>query len=235
MTVSFETCGDCGATIMVDPQDPFNWRVVHRKWHASIASGPTRETARRVRQEVEQNMGGRFSPEDRDAVESVVAEIAEEHAEVTAEALEPEAPPPERHPQVPEDAWHKLNREQKEDVAARMDRIAARNERLADPEVTQTDRDALQSYLDGDVRLLTDDYGIELLPAEDLERADETGDTGPPPRPVSPTSGDIEPRELRRRRRYLLGKAGLPAEAERSRREELAEIDRRLGMQGARA
>lgn len=165
--------------------------------------------------------------DDEPAVGDVV--IHSSAGEVVEEAGTP-APdvPPERHPQIPEDAWDKLNREQKEDIAARMDKIAARNERLADPDVTQTDRDALQSYLDADLNLLTDDYGIELLPAEAVERADEIDD-GPPPRPVSATTGIVGAGELRRRRRYLLSKAGLPAEAERSRQEELAEIERRLG------
>lgn len=238
MTVVISTCSTCGAAVLgtaaVEHHDMWHRRLatalVGGEVHHIAEPVPSPEaTARRVRQEVEHNMGGRFSPEDRVAVEEVVAEIADE-ARDRAEDDEAEGPPPERHPQIPEDAWGKLNREQKEDVAARMDKIAARNDRLSDPDVTQTDRDALGDYLVKDIVALADDYGITLLPAEDLERADETGDNGPPPRPITSSSGLVGPVELRRRRRYLLGKAGLPAEAERSRREELAEIERRLGV-----
>lgn len=175
----------------------------------------------------------------------------DENGEVLADdALNPEdedppigedeepAPPPapvERHPQVPESAWTTLNHEQKLDVDQRMARLAAQGTAIAEAR-NSTDVAAATKHHEATVRALAEDYGIELIPAEEIEGADaDIPDDEPPPAPVSVTSPPVSGRELARRRKYLLAKRGLPGEAETARQEELAEIERRLGAQAAPA
>lgn len=135
----------------------------------------------------------------------------------------------DRHAQIPEDAWNMLNREQKLDVAKRMDRITAQQATIVENR-NATDVAAATKHLETALGLLRDDYGIELLPAEDIANADAALE-GPPPPPITPGSPPVAFATLQARRRYLLAKMGLPAEMEEARREELAEIDERLRLQ----
>lgn len=175
----------------------------------------------------------------------------DENGEVLADdALNPEdedppigedeepAPPPapvDRHPQVPESAWTTLNHEQKLDVDQRMARLAAQGTAIVEGR-NSTDVAAATKHHEATVQALRDDYGIELIAADEIEGADaDLPDDEPPPAPVSVTSPPVSGRELARRRKYLLAKRGLPGEAEEARQEELAEIERRLGAQAAPA
>lgn len=133
-----------------------------------------------------------------------------------------------RHAQIPEDAWRELNVDQKLDVAARMDKISAQQNVIAEA-TNKTDVDAAEVHLGLAVDALRDDYGIELLPAEVIEQADAALPADePPPAPVVPGGPSVSTAELQRRRRYLLAKQGMPAEMEQARQEELEEINRRL-------
>lgn len=153
------------------------------------------------------------------------------------EGEESELPPPapvDRHPQVPESAWTTLNHEQKLDVAQRMERLAAQGTAIVEGR-NSTDVTAATKHHEATVNALREDYGIELIAADEIEAADADAPEEPPPAPVSATSPPMSGRDLQRRRKYLLGKRGLPGEAEEARQEELAEIERRLGAQAAPA
>lgn len=141
------------------------------------------------------------------------------------EPPEPEPPAASRPAQVPEDAWAELNAEQRTDVAGRVDRILARQQTI-DEARHPADVATAQRYLTESLESLTEDYGFALLPAEHIAQAD-AGLSGPAPSRVSKHS-DHTLRELRDRKLYLLAKQGLPHELEEDRREELAEIERRL-------
>ncbi len=147
----------------------------------------------------------------------------------SSDVPKPEPGPVDRHPQVAEDAWRELNHEQRLDVAQRMDRIAAQQSAIAESR-NATDVAAAQTHLDGALKALHADYGIVLLPADSIEKADaDISADEKPPAPVTATSPIVAPAELQRRRRYLLAKQGMPAEMEAARQDELAEIDKRLG------
>lgn len=146
------------------------------------------------------------------------AEMVEEFPD----APDPEPPPPpvERHPQIPEETWAELNADQRLDVAERMDRIASR-QRTIDEGRNATDTAAATAYLTGAVADLREEYGIELLPAEELEEADlDVVDKPNPPRACE----GMRPAQLQERRRFLLAKRGLPGELEEDRQRELALI-----------
>lgn len=128
-----------------------------------------------------------------------------------------------RDPMVPEDRWHELNREQRSEVAALVQRIHTLGEAYTQAR-NPTDAEAAKSTAKRLQGQLLEEFGITLNP----DAAEETAaEAAPPPVLVGePYPGGS--RALRERRRFLERRGGLPAEAARARAEELAEIDRRL-------
>lgn len=164
-------------------------------------------------------------PEE-DVIDAEVVEEDDEGGDLKA----PEPDPLDRDPLVPEAAWAQLNREQKEDVIDRLERL----HRLVDAEVeaeNPTDRKTFASQTKDAVTALEDDYGITLLDPADVPEPEVP--EGEPPKPVTAKSGPRSVGDLKARRKYLRAQSGLPAEAGKLRDAEIAEIDRRLGAQEA--
>ncbi|MGI8729187.1 MAG: hypothetical protein ACR2LK_04245 [Solirubrobacteraceae bacterium] len=219
--VAIESCPLCGALTQRADVD------LHARWHEEDAASarvlepvagwnePISSHAERAGQEIAQEV-----PDD----------LPEEWLALDDAPNDPE-PPPEpiaRHPQIPEHGWATLNHEQKHDVTDRIERIAKLNTVLANPDAHRIDKEVAESSLTIALGALHDDYAFELLPAEVIEQADAAFATEPPPARVGPQSPPVAGTELERRRRYLLAKHGLSPEAEEDRRDEIAEIERRL-------
>lgn len=147
---------------------------------------------------------------------------------------EPPAPGPFRHPQIPEPAWEELNHEQREAVNALVEKHARFTEAAAIAE-NPTDRKAYSEKAADLVSQLVDDFGIEIIPADQVREADEDvlADGEPPPPPIDSTTGPRSMEQLQKRRAYLTSKRALGPDAEQRRADELAEIDRRMRAQGA--
>lgn len=130
-----------------------------------------------------------------------------------------------RDPMIPERAWNELNLDQKGEVAAIIVRIYRLGESFAGAG-NPTDREAARSRAAALRESLLEEFGIEL----DMDAADAPPSEPDEPAPPVVIAGGPERTalELKRRRRYLERQAGLPADAAAGRREELAEIDRRL-------
>lgn len=162
-------------------------------------------------------------PGDSDGSPSELAQAEADSIDAAEEELDGAGPA--RDPMVPEAAWRELNLEQKGEVAemvVKIHRLGAAWQEAGNP----TDREAAQTKAKKIHATLLEDFGIELDvdAAEELEPpADE-----PAPTPVFADSPPMKAADLRKRRRYLEGQGGLPAEAARARAAELAEIDRRL-------
>lgn len=138
----------------------------------------------------------------------------------------------DRHPQVPEQAWGELNHEQKAEVLDLVGQIDRTLEYLSSA-VTPTDRQAAEGKLERLTGLLLEDFGVELIPADQVMEADDVvaPASEPPPPPITAQSPPLTAEKLIRRREYLRAKRALPPEAAAARNEELAEIDRRLDAQ----
>lgn len=150
------------------------------------------------------------------------AGVDPETGEVTDE---PERLSPDRHPQVPEDAWQQLNIEQRYTVVAKVERLERLAEYLAGG-VTPTDRQVAGDEQTALHNELEREFGIVLIPLEEIPA--EEAPAGEPPPPVLAGSGPMTRQQLEERRRYISSRTGLPQPLAEARDEELAEIDRRL-------
>lgn len=151
------------------------------------------------------------------------AGVDPETGEVTDE--EPARRSPDRHPQVPEDAWEQLNIEQRYTVIEKV----ARLERLAEylmEGVTPTDRKVAGDEQTALHDELAEEYGIALIPLDAIPPEEQVD--GDPPPPVLEGSPPMSRQQLEDRRRYISSRTGLPAALAEARDDELAEIDRRL-------
>lgn len=187
--------------------DPFE-EVRAQGVEVSLADGPTRILADGL---------GRIDPAE-------VAAHAGEVERIAAGEFDP-AEEPARDPTVPEDAWRTLNLEQKQEVAAIVDRIYRLSESFQTAG-NPTDREAARARVKALADSLREEFGIELDPDAAERRPDEADE--PAPAPVLAGGPELSALELTRRKRFLERQGGLPAEAAAARREELAEIDRRL-------
>lgn len=144
------------------------------------------------------------------------------------------APAPERHPQVPEQAWGELDHEQQRDVLARVEKFVSLATYLSGTD-NPTDRKVAEDKVETLLGALHEDYGIALLDPEDVVEEDErvAPPSEPPPPPVTVSSPPMTQAQLSKRKAYLLAKRALPKAAATARDEEIAEIDRRLATQGA--
>lgn len=150
------------------------------------------------------------------------------------EAAEP-APEPEleRHPQVPEREWDALSAETKAAVAGLVATVE-RNATAAAEAANATDAEAFDTYAREGVSRLSEEFGIELLPADEVEALEPPPDE-PVPDPVSAETGPVGSQALTKRKAYLASRGPLPPEAAQARAAEVAEIDRRLAAQTAEA
>lgn len=188
-----------------------------------------REAARdRIR-----NAGKPAEPTMEDELRDEPAEALEQRAE-EAMARDPyeDEPAPDRHPQIPAQAWDALNLEQKRQVDDLVERIL-RSSRAAIEATTPTDRETYSALEGRLVAELTDDWGITLLAESevDAEEREGLGDANAVPAPVTagrPTTVE----HLRSRARFLRSRTGLPPEAAQGRDEELAIIAAQLKARG---
>ncbi len=133
-----------------------------------------------------------------------------------------------RHEQVPEDAWAKLNLEQKGEVAEIMGSLGDLQEYLATSANNPTDEKAAH---DRSTRLqdeLREEFGIELLPPEETDPEEHPAEPAPPPADRKRTTA-----ELLKRRGYLVKRRALPDDAREARDAEIRLIDEFIEERGA--
>lgn len=132
----------------------------------------------------------------------------------------------DRDPLVPEDAWAKLDKQQKEEVAETVARLRRLGDALAEA-TNPTDKSVAEKKIKELAEGLAEDFGMTLNDPAEIEEVE----LPPAPPPVLEKTGPMSAKKLRERRAFLEAQRSLPREAKQARDEELAEIDRRLSAQ----
>jgi hypothetical protein len=198
---------------------------------------PAEEEASTTEAIIDAEVVGELPPGEAAAQEDDVAPVSHEgdtdatgsDSASSDEAPESEQPTTADRPvMVLEEAWSQLNRDQKADVAEQVEQVIRYANGLQGTE-NPTDR----AWYDERLRVieahLLDEYGISLIPEEELPEPEVPAEGTPAPVTIDNVS-DLGDEVLQLRRAYLSTQAGLPPDAKAARDAEVKLIDDELSV-----